>query len=59
MHASNMKKGRFTYEKSTSPVYCHTSTYLIVQLARAKQAAVVEALETHAPEIVLFRIVGE
>jgi hypothetical protein len=30
-----------------------------MQLARAKQAAVVETLEAHAPEIVLFRIVGE
>ncbi len=30
-----------------------------MQLARAEQAAVVETLEAHAPEIVLFRIVCE
>ena len=36
-----------------------TTAHLIVQLARAKQTAVVETLEAHAPKIVLFRIVGE
>jgi hypothetical protein len=46
-------------EIDIASVLSHIISYLIVQFARAKQAAVVEAFETHAPEIVLFRIVGE
>ncbi len=59
MHASNMKRGTLPNETSISHMCNISSSHLIVQFARAKQAAVVEALEAHAPEIVLFRIVGE